>query len=490
MKAKSSSYGDEESQEQLLHPTTTTSSFTSPGPSLPRNEEQGEVTVSLQEPSSSSGPNLLPASSQHDDIESQRAPPRICRFCFGEEGDAEDAELGALITPCLCRDTVHHECLGKWRATNARHFYGCNICKFQYQFERLSLFRKAIVRLTVPLWPITVIFLLSLALGFIPLLGDPSGSFGIHMLNGLGTIGLIYLVLIVVAFNVQHCRMTLVAARSVGFDTLPREMQLQLIAIVILRCILVAFFFGFCIVFFFPLSAFFGLMALAVVFPQAMREIGDRMVRKMEFERAVKEVTPEMASQAAAEQARATAAARQETERAAAAIAPLQEEQRLVEADATLLHRSLPPYLSLTEVMEILRLAAISGGGGGTATPPTGGEGGGVELGPLGPSGSATAAEALNPAATFVPSSGLPSSVSGSAEGGMALPSASSMDPLSVSLQQQHPLVGVLHSQASNGQQSLDGRNVLAAADPDPSSPGGVVMMPGNDQPLAEKDRK
>lgn len=48
---------------------------------------------------------------------------RCCRFCLGEEG--EDPELGPLITPCLCRDTVHQECLKRWRATNTAAFYRC-----------------------------------------------------------------------------------------------------------------------------------------------------------------------------------------------------------------------------------------------------------------------------------------------------------------------------------------------------------------------------
>lgn len=51
------------------------------------------------------------------------AGPRCCRFCLGEEG--EDPELGPLITPCLCRDTVHQECLKRWRATNTAAFYRC-----------------------------------------------------------------------------------------------------------------------------------------------------------------------------------------------------------------------------------------------------------------------------------------------------------------------------------------------------------------------------
>jgi hypothetical protein len=46
---------------------------------------------------------------------------RQCRFCLGEEG--EDPELGKLLTPCLCRDTVHTACLQTWRATNAQAFY-------------------------------------------------------------------------------------------------------------------------------------------------------------------------------------------------------------------------------------------------------------------------------------------------------------------------------------------------------------------------------
>ncbi|KAK4166160.1 putative E3 ubiquitin-protein ligase [Cladorrhinum sp. PSN259] len=56
---------------------------------------------------------------------------------------SEDSELGRLMSPCLCKGSqkyVHEGCLQAWRnamPSDARHFYRCPTCGFEYRMERL-----------------------------------------------------------------------------------------------------------------------------------------------------------------------------------------------------------------------------------------------------------------------------------------------------------------------------------------------------------------
>lgn len=165
----------------------------------------------------------------------------------------------------------------------------------------------------VPLWPLISLLALSLSLGFIPMFGPAGSDIGLHLLNGLAAVGLLYLFIIVTVFNLQYCRLTLIAARSaassIGMISLPVQLQVQLFAYVAARCLLVGLFFGFCMVYFFPYSGFMGCIALLLASPPGIKEVGDRLIRRLEFEQPVTEVTPEMASQAAAEGAAEAAAA-------------------------------------------------------------------------------------------------------------------------------------------------------------------------------------
>ena len=124
----------------------------------------------------------------------------------------------------------------------------CNVCKMQYQFERLSRWRRLSIRLMIPLWPILGMLVLAFALGFIPMFGSAGSDVGLHLLNGLAAVGLLYLIVIVTVFNVQFCRLTIVAARSaaaaIGMAALPTSLQVQLFGYVIARCLLVGLFFG------------------------------------------------------------------------------------------------------------------------------------------------------------------------------------------------------------------------------------------------------
>lgn len=118
----------------------------------------------------------------------------------------------------------------------------------QYQFERLSRWRRLSIRLMIPLWPILGMLALAFALGFIPMFGHAGSDVGLHLLNGLAAVGLLYLIVIVTVFNVQFCRLTIVAARSaaaaIGMAALPTSLQVQLFGYVIARCLLVGLFFG------------------------------------------------------------------------------------------------------------------------------------------------------------------------------------------------------------------------------------------------------
>ena len=78
------------------------------------------------------------------------------------------------------------------------------------------------------------------------------------MLNGIAAVGLLYLVVILLAFNWQYMRLTVhaagVAASTLGLDVLPPRVMAQLYATMLLRCLLVGMFFTFTIVYFFPYS--------------------------------------------------------------------------------------------------------------------------------------------------------------------------------------------------------------------------------------------
>uniref|UniRef100_A0A7R9VGA6 RING-CH-type domain-containing protein n=1 Tax=Chlamydomonas euryale TaxID=1486919 RepID=A0A7R9VGA6_9CHLO len=251
---------------------------------------------------------------------------KLCRFCLADE--QEEPELGALFTPCLCRDTVHQECLRKWRATNSAAFYSCNVCKWQYRFKTLSAGSEFGLRLCILLWPVVTTLLLSLLLGLIPIAG-PSDTLGMRILNGLSVLGLIYLAVIAAVFNFQYCRAALAAAQQsavgMGMPSLPTSIYVQLVLYLAMRCFLVGLFFVFCVAVFFPFSAFMGLVVLIMAWPPALKELGDRIVRHLEFRAPVMQVTPGMereAAAAAAQQAQQEAAERTTEEQRTGLEAP------------------------------------------------------------------------------------------------------------------------------------------------------------------------
>jgi len=71
--------------------------------------------------------------------QSQTMPPaaeKQCRICL----DGEDATLGQLIRPCLCKGSmtyVHVGCLKRWRVSSAsKNFFACPVCHYQYRLGR------------------------------------------------------------------------------------------------------------------------------------------------------------------------------------------------------------------------------------------------------------------------------------------------------------------------------------------------------------------
>ncbi|KAF9976156.1 hypothetical protein BGZ73_009070 [Actinomortierella ambigua] len=65
---------------------------------------------------------------------------RQCRICLG---GPDEAELGRLISPCMCKGSmkyVHVECLNEWRTRSPKResHYKCDTCKYEFSFRRTS----------------------------------------------------------------------------------------------------------------------------------------------------------------------------------------------------------------------------------------------------------------------------------------------------------------------------------------------------------------
>jgi hypothetical protein len=88
-------------------------------PREPR-EEDDESQRLLPERTEREAPSTAGGAS-YEDVEAAQ-PRRTCRICLGEEGE-DEGSLGPLITPCLCRDTVHTSCLNQWRVSASSAFY-------------------------------------------------------------------------------------------------------------------------------------------------------------------------------------------------------------------------------------------------------------------------------------------------------------------------------------------------------------------------------
>ncbi|KZT53053.1 hypothetical protein CALCODRAFT_475217 [Calocera cornea HHB12733] len=64
---------------------------------------------------------------------------RMCRICFG--GVEDEADMGKLIRPCLCKGSVsdvHVKCLNDWRraSRNRTSYLACSQCGYRYHFAR------------------------------------------------------------------------------------------------------------------------------------------------------------------------------------------------------------------------------------------------------------------------------------------------------------------------------------------------------------------
>ncbi|KAF7347896.1 RING-CH-type domain-containing protein [Mycena venus] len=67
---------------------------------------------------------------------------RQCRICLC--GTEEEAALGRLIKPCLCKGSisfVHLKCLQRWRNSSASQsaFFSCPQCHYKYRFARTRI---------------------------------------------------------------------------------------------------------------------------------------------------------------------------------------------------------------------------------------------------------------------------------------------------------------------------------------------------------------
>jgi len=139
----------------------------------------------------------------------RRYKPRTCRICLEvvqpttEIDDSfgaglfqsrtrvryvsEDAELGRLISPCLCKGSqryVHEGCLQAWRQSaplSDRNFWRCPTCQFEYRLNRIKygqwISSKGVrAAVTLGIMLLTVFLLGFVADPIINLWVDPLGS--------------------------------------------------------------------------------------------------------------------------------------------------------------------------------------------------------------------------------------------------------------------------------------------------------------------------
>jgi len=76
---------------------------------------------------------------QYQDLTGNEEEHKQCRLCFSSEEDS--ALLGRLFSPCRCSGTmkwIHVQCLNEWRAVapNARSYYRCDQCHYEYNLRR------------------------------------------------------------------------------------------------------------------------------------------------------------------------------------------------------------------------------------------------------------------------------------------------------------------------------------------------------------------
>ncbi|CAE6420913.1 unnamed protein product, partial [Rhizoctonia solani] len=118
------------------------------------------------------------APEQEPELGTEARPPeeKQCRICLA--GVEEEAELGRLISPCLCRGSiryVHVNCLKQWRTMSQSRsaFWSCPQCGFKYALARtraVGLANSPVILSTASMVLFTVIVLLSsfLATYFVP----------------------------------------------------------------------------------------------------------------------------------------------------------------------------------------------------------------------------------------------------------------------------------------------------------------------------------
>ncbi|KAI1117456.1 hypothetical protein F5Y14DRAFT_402687 [Nemania sp. NC0429] len=102
-------------------------------------------------------------------------PPR--RQYISEDGDR-------LLSPCLCKGSIkymHEGCLKLWMNENPAKGYQCDICKYKYQMERLSIAQRVRSPVISLMMTLAILFVAIFLLGFVadPILGlwlDPVGT--------------------------------------------------------------------------------------------------------------------------------------------------------------------------------------------------------------------------------------------------------------------------------------------------------------------------
>ncbi|KAF8759088.1 ring finger [Rhizoctonia solani] len=115
---------------------------------------------------------VTPVQEPAPESETKLPEERQCRICLA--GAEEEAELGRLISPCLCRGSiryVHVNCLKQWRvmSQNRSAFWSCPQCGFKYALARTRAVGLANA-CTASVLLFTIIVLLSSFLGtyFVP----------------------------------------------------------------------------------------------------------------------------------------------------------------------------------------------------------------------------------------------------------------------------------------------------------------------------------
>ncbi|KAG8742645.1 hypothetical protein FRC10_001128 [Ceratobasidium sp. 414] len=127
------------------HPATDAVPVTAPAPRVPTPVQQSADDSRSEQYETNTGSGSesphpsSPSPGRRESPNAKTPEEKQCRICFA--GAEEEAELGRLISPCLCRGSiryVHVSCLKQWRvmSQSSSAFWSCPQCGFRYALAR------------------------------------------------------------------------------------------------------------------------------------------------------------------------------------------------------------------------------------------------------------------------------------------------------------------------------------------------------------------